>query len=70
MHCSLIVHGFHNGKWFILSQWEMVHTINIMFSTIKSYLNENIRPINKQQNESEHPLESKQTDKNLIKIRK
>ena len=41
-----------------------------MFSTVKSYLNENIRPINKQQNESEHPLESKQTDKNLNKIRK
>ena len=41
-----------------------------MFSTVKSYLNENICPINKQQNESEHPLESKQTDKNLNKIRK
>ena len=37
---------------------------------VKLYLNENIRPINKQQNESEHPLESKQTDKNLNKIRK
>ena len=41
-----------------------------MFSTVKSYLNENIRPINKQQNESEHPLESKQADKNVNKIRK
>ena len=37
---------------------------------VKSYLNENIRPINKQQNESEHPLESKQTDKNFNKIKK
>ena len=41
-----------------------------MFNTVKSCLNENIRPINKQQNESEHPLECKQTDKNLNKIRK
>ena len=41
-----------------------------MFNTVKSYLNKNIPPINKQQNESEHPLESKQTDKNLNKIRK
>ena len=49
----------------------ILNKLYIMFSTVKSYLNENIRPINKQQqNDSKHPLESKQTDKNLNKIRK